>query len=113
MLILVWTHQFRTTFGYSVDDVQLDGDYALSIVETAITWTYMTWQTPPVYCFHVDPLGRPPCLSDSETIASRAANSADDVMRPEIHEAGRQLYSVHNFDNHDVNYNFVNDRGPM
>ena len=30
-----------------------------------------------------------------------------------INEAVLRLYCVHNCDNHDVNYDFVNDRGPM
>ena len=67
-----------------------------------------------VYCFHVDPVSRPPCLTDSVgSIASQAANSVDDATRPGIHEAVRQLCFVHNFDNHDVNYDCGNDRGPM
>ena len=40
-------------------------------------------------------------------------NSVDDVTWPGILEAGRQLCSVHNFDNCGVNYDFVNDREPM
>ena len=46
-------------------------------------------------------------------IASQAENSCDDITRPGIHEAGWRLCFVHNFDIHDVNYDFVNDRGPM
>ena len=46
-------------------------------------------------------------------MASQAANVGDDITRPGIHEAVRRLCCVHDFDNHDVNYDFVNDRGPM
>ena len=64
-----------------------------------------------VYCFYIDHLGRPPFLT--LCIASQAANYGDDVTRPGILEAVRQLCFVHNFDNHDVNYDFVNGREPM
>ena len=47
-------------------------------------------------------------MLDLLCIASQAANSGDDVTRLGIHEAVRQLCFVHNFDNHDVNYDFVN-----
>ena len=46
-------------------------------------------------------------------MVSQAANSVNDITRPGINEAVRRLCCVHNFDNHDVDYDFVNDRGPM
>ena len=52
-------------------------------------------------------------MLDGLYIASQCANSADDVTRSGIHEPGRQLCSVHNFENQDVNYDVFNDRGPM
>ena len=42
-------------------------------------------------------------------MASQAANYCDDATMPGFHEAVRRLCFVHNFDNHDVNYDFVND----
>ena len=46
-------------------------------------------------------------------IASQAAKSVRVVTRPGINEAMRRLCCVHNCDNQDVNYDCVNDRGPM
>ena len=60
-----------------------------------------------VYCFHVDILGRPSCVTDSvykpgcEICICRHAAG--------MNEAVRQLSCAHNFDNHDVYYDFVND----
>ena len=51
-------------------------------------------------------------MLDRLCIASPAANSGDDATR-QFHGGVRQLCFVRNFDNHDVNYHFVNDRGPM
>ena len=45
--------------------------------------------------------------------ASQAAKSVSVVTPPGINEAVLRLYCVHNFDNQYVNYDFVNDRGPM
>ena len=69
-----------------------------------------------VYCFHVDPLGRPSCVTDSVWKASQGANFVNDVTRLGINGVVRRLCCVdplHTFDNHDVNYDFVYDRGPM
>ncbi len=74
----------------------------------SITSIIMT--THSVYCFYIDPLGRPPCLTDSAllaTVASQVANSGDDATRQGIHEAVWQLCFVDNFDNHDFNYDFL------
>ena len=59
-----------------------------------------------VYCFHVDSLGRRRALLT--LCGNQGANSVNDITRPGINEPVR-----HNFDNHDVNYDFVNGRGPM
>ena len=56
---------------------------------------------------------RSPVVRDRLCIVSQAAKSVHVVTRPGINEAMRRLCCVHNFDNHDVNYDFVNDRGPM
>ena len=64
-----------------------------------------------VYCFHVDILGRRRALLTM--YASQAAKSVRVVTPPGINEAVLRLCCVHNYDNHDVNYDFVNDRGPM
>ena len=47
--------QFRNTFGYSVSDVELGDNCPLSIMSISMS----------VYCFHVDILGRPSCVTDS------------------------------------------------
>ena len=47
------------------------------------------------------------------SFSRQAANFGDDATRPGIHEVVRQLCFVHNVDNHDVNYDFINGRGPM
>ena len=59
-----------------------------------------------VYCFHADMLGRPSCVTDS---VSQAAKSVRVVTPPGINEAVLRLCCVNNCDNHDVNYDFVND----
>ena len=62
-----------------------------------------------VYCFHVDILGRPSCVTDS--VCSQAAKSVHVVPPTGINEAVLRLCCVHNCDNHDVSYDFVNDGG--
>ena len=45
--------------------------------------------------------------------ASQAAKSVRVVTPPGINEAVLRFCCVHNCDNHDVNNDLVNDRGPM
>ena len=52
-------------------------------------------------------------MRDCTLYASQAAKSVSVVTPPGINEAVLRLYCLHNCDNHDVNYDFVNDRGPM
>ena len=54
-------------------------------------------------------------MRDWQLYASQAAKSVGlrVVTPPGINEAVLRVCCVHNCDNHDVNYDFVNDRGPM
>ena len=45
-------------------------------------------------------------------MASQTGKSVHIATPPGINEAVWWLCYVHNFDNHDVNYDFVNNRGP-
>ena len=52
-------------------------------------------------------------MRDRLCIAGQAAKSVNVVTPPGINKAVWWLCYRHNFDNHYVNYDFVNDRGPM
>ena len=64
--------------------------------------------------FHVDILGRPSCVTESVSTYIKPGCEICQIRHAAgMNEAVRRLCCAHNFDNHDVNYEFVNDRGPM
>ena len=64
------------------------------------------------YCFHVDIIGRPSCVTDSVgTYASQAAKSVRVVTPPGINEAVLRLCCVYNCDNHLTRFNKIAIQG--